>query len=317
MSIRKIQKSEIDFNKIHGTSASAMSKDDNTIKAIEKYWGDTGDLYFDDETGLITEDGVGLGFINAEDLIPIENISEEKELTSVPQEKDYSKIYDTTAEEAQKIRDGVIPGSGTTNDGESIVNIDNNDNVNSGEVNIPAEEETIPAQPEVPTNDEVNIDDIIPQEVTEETTIPEPEPTPEPTPSSPAVSADNAAVAAALGLTPEQLDIVKATIRHEAGPNLQEMANVASVVKNRMNKSGNNAYSTIVSPNQFESYEDDYYKKFLGRNYADTGASDADGDALINGILMGTIPPTHNYSFFNGRNSKNGEQLTPNGNHYH
>ena len=64
--------------------------------------------------------------------------------------------------------------------------------------------------------------------------------TPPQTPEAPAEqpaptpSAGDAATAAALGITPEQLDIVKATIRHEAGNNPDEIANVASCIRNRM-----------------------------------------------------------------------------------
>ena len=98
MAIRKIEKSEIDFNKVYGTKASAMAQDNNTVKVRQEYWGDTGDLYFDDETGMVSEDGVGIGFINKNDLLSNKN---EQNITPISGDK-YSKIYDTKAAEAQR-----------------------------------------------------------------------------------------------------------------------------------------------------------------------------------------------------------------------
>ena len=123
--------------------------------------------------------------------------------------------------------------------------------------------------------------------------------------------------AAALGLSPEQLDVVKATIRHEAGANLAEIANVASCVKNRMNSGGANAYSVITAAGQFESYEKNRYKPFTGGNYIEGDpVSSAQASAIIDSILLGTTPPTHGFSSFRGPSSPIGTQFTDGGNKY-
>ena len=72
-SIRKIDKSEIDFSKIYGNSVDALSGSGKTKKVSSQYWGDNGELTFDESTGLVMENGVGLGFINPEDVNPDKN----------------------------------------------------------------------------------------------------------------------------------------------------------------------------------------------------------------------------------------------------
>lgn len=74
MAIRKIDKKDIDFTKIYGNSSDAMNQGDNTINVNEKYWGDNDELTFNEETGLISEGGVGLGFINPNDLKSGKNV---------------------------------------------------------------------------------------------------------------------------------------------------------------------------------------------------------------------------------------------------
>lgn len=123
--------------------------------------------------------------------------------------------------------------------------------------------------------------------------------------------------ASILGLTPQQLDVVKATIRHEAGNNPAEMANVASAVKNRMNNSGASAYAVITAPNQFESYGGGHYKQYTNGNYYQGDpATGAQVDAMMDAILTGTMAPTHGYSSFRGKNSPKGVQFEPGGNKY-
>ena len=131
---------------------------------------------------------------------------------------------------------------------------------------------------------------------------------------------DSASTAAMLGLTPEQLDVVKATIRHEAGNNPAEIANVASAIKNRMNSGawgGTDPYSVVTAKGQFESYLGGHYKQYTGGNYyqgdAATGAA---VDQTINAILTGQMAPTHNYQSFRSASSSNGVQLTEGGNKY-
>ena len=150
--------------------------------------------------------------------------------------------------------------------------------------------------------------------------------TPPQTPEAPAEqpaptpSAGDAATAAALGITPEQLDIVKATIRHEAGNNPAEIANVASCIRNRMlagNWGGTDPYSVVTAKGQFSSYLGGYYKQYTGGNYYQGDAATAQQvDDLLNNILTGATPPTHNYQSFRSASSPNGVQLTPGGNKY-
>lgn len=123
--------------------------------------------------------------------------------------------------------------------------------------------------------------------------------------------------AAILGLTPQQLDIVKATIRHEAGNNPTEIANVASCIKNRMNNSGSSAYAVTTAPGQFESYLGGHYKQYTNGNYYQGDpATAAQVDAMMDAILTGTMAPTHDYLSFRSNSSPNGVQLTEGGNKY-
>ena len=145
-------------------------------------------------------------------------------------------------------------------------------------------------------------------------------PTDQPTTPTVQPSAGDEATAAALGITLEQLDIVKATIRHEAGNNPEEIANVASCVRNRMlagNWGGTDPYSVITAKGQFSSYLGGYYKQYTGGNYYQgDAATAAQVDDILNNILTGATPPTHNYQSFRSAGSPNGVQLTPGGNKY-
>lgn len=131
---------------------------------------------------------------------------------------------------------------------------------------------------------------------------------------------DSATTAAMLGLTPQQLDVVKATIRHEAGNNPAEIANVASAVKNRMNSGGwggTDPYSVVTASGQFESYFGGHYKQYTNGNYYQGDAGTAAAvDQTINAILTGQMAPTHGFESFRSAGSKNGTQLTDGGNKY-
>lgn len=120
---------------------------------------------------------------------------------------------------------------------------------------------------------------------------------------------DSASVAAALGITPAQLDVVKATIRHEAGNNPEAMYNVASVMRNRMNEGrwgGTDAYSVATAKGQFESYLKGYYKQYTGGNYYQGDpATAAQVDQVLNGILLGTVPVTNPHNSFYGDGKQN------------
>ena len=95
------------------------------------------------------------------------------------------------------------------------------------------------------------------------------------------------------------------------------MANVASCIKNRMNAGGGNAYQVVTAPKQFESYYDGYYKKYTGGNYYQGDAVTAmKVDSMLNSILLGTTPPTHNYQSFRSADSTDGIQLEAGGNKY-
>ena len=67
MAIQKINRDDIDFNKVYGTKYDAENQQ-NSIKVNEVYWGDNGDLFVDDETGLVTENGVALGYLGKDSI---------------------------------------------------------------------------------------------------------------------------------------------------------------------------------------------------------------------------------------------------------
>ena len=138
------------------------------------------------------------------------------------------------------------------------------------------------------------------------------------------VSADSATAAAMLGITPAQLDVVKAVIRQEAGNNPAEIANVASCIKNRMNSGawgGTNPFQVVTAKSQFSAYAGGGgpFKKYTNGNYFQGDpATLANVDNTINGILTGQIPPTHSFQSFRSAESVgySNNQLTPGGNRY-
>lgn len=149
MAIKKIEKSQIDFSKIYSSQKSAQADDGNYVKAHEEYWGDTGDLYFDDETGMVSEDGIGIGFINKKDLL---NITKAQ-----PVEKNYSKIYDTKAALAQKRLEERQAG---------ISNEASPYEIKSIQITTPLGKKKVNANDNsqfVSRNSEVNIEDIVPE----------------------------------------------------------------------------------------------------------------------------------------------------------
>ena len=171
MSIRKISKQEIDFNKIYGSVNDAKNQTGNTVKAMEQYWGDTGDLYYDEETGKVIEDGVGLGYINVNDLLSIDKIDEPAETETSTEDK-YSKIYDTEAAKIQKAKDAETV---TNNDFEEPLEQD----VETGSGSGGNESDGVIHTIDVDEGKELEVDmsDIVPEAA---------EPAPEQTPAAPA-----------------------------------------------------------------------------------------------------------------------------------
>ena len=204
MSIRKIEKSEIDFSKIYGNQQSAMAQNGNTVKAKEEYWGDTDDLYFDEETGMVSEGGVGLGFINKNDLIKdiepkvdpghapdhtqLHNSGHESDNATAPsvQPGDPSTYYNGSYREdsERKVADNGYVSYEEEGEGSSIAPIMSSENVDDGEIkDIKIEEPEVTetpqtTEPDSSTISEIEMSDIVP-DVPEETQ-PEVQPQPEP-----------------------------------------------------------------------------------------------------------------------------------------
>lgn len=138
---------------------------------------------------------------------------------------------------------------------------------------------------------------------------------------SPTGRVSNEDAASQLGITQEQLDIVKATIRHEAGNNPNEMLVVASVIKNRMASGvwgGTDAYSVTTARGQFESYLKGHYQQFTDGNYYQGGTQE-DVDAIseqINAILTGSAEPLTDCERFRSGNGEGRVQYNPGGNYY-
>lgn len=119
-------------------------------------------------------------------------------------------------------------------------------------------------------------------------------------------------------ITLEQYKVVKATIRHEAGCNYNEMINVASCVANRIKSPAyaSNPYSVIISPGQFSSYLKGYYKSYLNGYYLDDPELNDEVNKEIDMIFLGMINSNHNYMGFRSPGSGYGIQLTSGGNEY-
>ena len=156
----------------------------------------------------------------------------------------------------------------------------------------------------------------------EATQVPESQSTGEQNPQPTSVGrVSNADAASQLGITEEQLDVVKATIRHEAGNNPDEMLVVASVIRNRMNSGvwgGTDAYSVTTAPGQFESYLQGRYTQYTGGNYYQGGTQE-EVDAIseqINAILTGSAAPLTDAERFRSGYQEGRVQYNPGGNYY-
>ena len=101
-------------------------------------------------------------------------------------------------------------------------------------------------------------------------------------------------------ITLEQYKVVKATIRDEAGPNYDEMVNVAFADWNRIifPGYGSNPYSVTIAPGQFASFFNGNYKRFLNGNYLNDPELNDKINKEIDMIFLGMIEPTHNYLEF-------------------
>jgi len=115
-------------------------------------------------------------------------------------------------------------------------------------------------------------------------------------------------------LTPEQIDIIKATIQHEAGFNPVEVEKVTSTVINRCESGGwpggTNPYGVILGKGQFQSYYDGHYKKYLNGNYEDYT------DQIVDAMLLGEQLPSHDFERFSSGPGATGTQFTKNGNFF-
>ena len=76
MAIRKIDKSEIDLNKIYGTKNDA-SNGTNVKRAAERYWGDNLELEYVEgsDVAMVKQNGIGIAYININD---IKNVDKSK-----------------------------------------------------------------------------------------------------------------------------------------------------------------------------------------------------------------------------------------------
>ncbi len=115
-------------------------------------------------------------------------------------------------------------------------------------------------------------------------------------------------------LTPEQIDTIKATVRHEAGANPRENYAVMSTVIRRCESGawggGNNPYDVITAPGQFESYLKGHYKKYANGQYPECT------DEIVDAMLTGQLEPFHDKERFSSGSGATGEQYTSNGNHF-
>lgn len=115
-------------------------------------------------------------------------------------------------------------------------------------------------------------------------------------------------------LTPEQIDIIKATIQHEAGFNEVEVYAAMSTVINRSDSGGwpggKNPYTIVTGDGQFQSYYEGYYQKYMQGNYADYT------DQIVDAMLTGELEPMHDFERFASGPNATGIQYTKHGNHY-
>lgn len=115
-------------------------------------------------------------------------------------------------------------------------------------------------------------------------------------------------------LTPEQIDVIKATVRHEAGADPRENYAVMSTVIRRCESGawggGNNPYGVITASGQFESYLKGYYKQYINGQYPECT------DEIVDAMLTGQLEPFHDKERFSSGEGATGEQYTSNGNHF-
>lgn len=115
------------------------------------------------------------------------------------------------------------------------------------------------------------------------------------------------------GLTPEQIDTIKATVRQEAGTNPRENYAVMSTIIRRCESGiwgGTNPYDVITAKGQFTAYLKGHYLKYANGNYPECT------DEIVDAMLTGQLEPFHNKESFSSGSGATGEQYTSNGNHF-
>ena len=180
--IRKIQKSEINLNRIYNNKYDADNMS-NALRANVKYWGDdlTLETTDDPNVGIVYQNGIGIAYVNLNELTPIEqsfqaNEQQEKEKETLTFD---SSEYFKQVEEANKPKAEEVAPAPTPEEPvqeapmESIQNVE--EPVSTPVEETPVEEE--PAQ-EAPMESIQNVEDPVstPVEETpveEETSIPE------------------------------------------------------------------------------------------------------------------------------------------------
>ena len=230
MSITPIKKEEIDFDKIYSTKADAINSTNN-VKVQEIYWGDNGDLELniDDETGvgMVTENGVGLGFVNKDSIIRIEETGAVE--TSSSTESMYNGSFrDDSDIMKQKSSDSIeiiAKQEGDEVETQQILEPENGGNQTIEEIQTEeAPVEEVPVEAPVETSTPAETAPEVPTETTQEVTpIATGTATPEDFNFKHEDSNILAAKAKNMGFTDDQIKIAIGISRYETG-NYQHLA---------------------------------------------------------------------------------------------
>ena len=168
MAIQKISKEDIDFSKIYSTKYDA-DNEQNNVKVNEIYWGDNGDLFFDDETGMISENGVTLGFTNKDSIKSIEEVAPKTSRYNGSYSDDNDIMKQGVSTQTSGNVNGTLYAEDADIAGSDAAPIEGIDTVEEAaneveeEVKIDESATTNESNGEIATVDEVDMEEIVPE----------------------------------------------------------------------------------------------------------------------------------------------------------
>ena len=290
MSIQKIRKEDIDFSKIYGTKYDADNQQNN-LKVNEIYWGDNGDLYFDEDTGMISENGVTLGFTNKDSLKNTETLSnsgyngsyrDDSDIMKQPTRIEKIDTIDKDKSNHDKVGEKSYMEDSKNSIDEEVAPIDNieesSENTNDVEKEIKIEEDAPKDSSDSVIEDinEVDIEEIVPEAEESSST-------------SQGETVEEISTSTSHSGLAQGVDIAIQTAFAEGAYNSEEDARkIADVIINRAVNDGTSVEDVVSAPGQFTAYRNGVNGKgnWGWNNYGSGPTNDSIGTERVKEIFM-------------------------------